>query len=71
MHDMIVKANNVFKTCVGCVYWIPETVANNGNRPCANCSRAYTDQYTPTVSTTSTYIASTSLGEDDGKQYRY
>ena len=71
MHDIIVK-NNVFKTCVGCIYLIPETIANNGS-PCTNCSRAYTDKYTytPTISTNSTYIASTGLGEDNGKQYRY
>lgn len=67
-NSMIVKTNSVSKTCVGCIYWIPETVANNGfNACCTNCSRAYTDQYTPTTATTSTYIASTGLGEDDDK----
>lgn len=55
-NSIIVKTNNLSKTCVGCIYWIPETVANDGNRPCNSCSRKYNDYYTPTTHTTSTAV---------------
>ena len=50
---MIIDMHGSAKSCTGCTHWIPNTVVDDGNRPCNYCSRRYQDHYTPTIHTVS------------------